>query len=373
MDKRYKIRTKTMLGTHHSWAVTMRSLFHYMIKDNHDCYLNSINGFSMCPKVWQPLIEREIDNPDIDLCYTAPRNFKNRFKKDAKLKMAVYNYETDILPPKWLDTHKHLDLVLPSSEFSKEVFVQNGWPEEKCIVVPHGIHPEEFRSKEKQKLINNKPFRFLNVSIPHYRKNMNLLIEAYYEAFYGNKDVCLVLKTNVRSTGWRKKYAFECDVGRQLKIIQKSYVQRGMKDLPQVEFFQDRIDSMVTLYNSCDVLVSATSAEGFGLPLLEGLASDMLVIAPNATGQKDFLNKSNSLLVDVKKMPADKRYQYWYPSKGATTYIPIKEDLAQQMLNAYNNHDKLKEEFDEERLRTIKKFTWENAAKQIIGIANERI
>lgn len=373
MGTKYKIRTKTMLGTHHSWAVTMRSLFYYFIKDEHQCYLNSINGYTMCPKKWEPLLEKEIDAPDIDFCYTAPRNFATRFKKSAKLKAAIYNYETDILPPKWLDAHKHLDLVFPSSEFSKEVFVRNGWPEEKCIVVPHGIHPEEFTITHKQKLINDKPFRFLNVSIPHYRKNMDLLIEAYYEAFYGNKDVCLVLKTSLRENGWKKKYNFECNVAQQLKVIQKKFLERGMRELPQIEFFQGRIDSMVSLYNSCDVLVSASSAEGFGLPLLEGLAADMLVIAPNATGQKDFLNKKNSLLVDVKKINADNRYQYWTPSVGATTYLPLKDDLAQQMLNAYHNYDKLKAEFDAERRRVVEKFTWENAARQIIEIANDRI
>lgn len=373
MQTKYKIRTKTMLGTHHSWAVTMRSLFYYFIKNNHECYLNSINGYSMCPKKWEPLLNKDIEAPDIDFCYTAPRNFPSRFKKQAKVKMAIYNYETDILPPKWLESYKHLDFVLPSSEFSKEVFVKNGWPEEKCIVVPHGIHPEEFKLTHKQKLINDKPFRFLNVSIPHYRKNLDLMIEAYYDAFYGNKDVCLVLKTKLREPGWRKKYAFEVDVGRQLKMIQRKYIQKGMKELPQIEFFQDRVDTMVSLYNSCDVLVSASSAEGFGLPLLEGLAANMLVVAPNITGQKDFLNHKNSLLVGVKQIEADNRYQYWTPSTGATTYLPIKEELSQQMLNAYHNYDKLKAEFEKERLRIIEKFTWENASRQIIGIANDYI
>jgi glycosyltransferase involved in cell wall biosynthesis len=146
-----------------------------------------------------------------------------------------------------------------------------------------------------------------------------------------------------------------------------------MRELPQIEFFQDRVDTMASLYNSCDVLVSASSTEGFGLPLLEGLAADMLVVAPNATGQKDFLNKKNSLLVDVKKIDADKRYQYWTPSAGATTYLPFKDDLAQQMLNAYHNYDKLKAEFGPERKRIIEKFTWKNAAKQIIEIADDRI
>lgn len=373
MNTGIDIRSKTMLGTHHSWAVTMRSLFKYMKEDGHNLYLSSINGYSMCPKSWVPILDKDNDSPDLDICYTAPRNFRSRFKKNSKVKMAIYNYETSHLPPKWKNAHQYLDFVLPSSEFSREVFIRNGWPEEKCIVVPHGIHPEDFKIGDKISLINDKPFRFLNVSIPHYRKNMDILIDAYYSAFYGNKDVCLVIKTNLRGTGWRKKYSFECDIGAQLKAIQKKYVSSGKRNLPQIEFFQDRIPNMNTLYNACDVLVSASSAEGFGLPLLEGLASDMLVVAPNATGQIDFLNKRNSLLVDVEKIKADKRYQYWHVSEGAETYRPIKNHLSEQMFKAYSEYNTLKNSFKNETLKTVDKFTWKKASDQIIGIASDYI
>lgn len=373
MSKIYNIRTLSMLGTSHSWAITMRSLLDGFIKNGHHCYLNSINGYEMVPEEWGPFLRRDIEAPDIDFCYTAPINFVNRFKNKSKLKMAIYNYETSILPAKWKDAYKYLDFVLPSSEFSKQVFVNNGWPEEKCVVVPHGICPEDFKNNAKETLVNDKPFRFLNVSIPHYRKNIPLLIEAYYDAFYGNQDVCLVIKTSLRSRGWRPKYLFECDVEHQLKLIQQRYISQGKKDLPQIEFFESHVKSMVPLYNSCQVLVSASSAEGFGLPLLEGLAANMLVIAPNATGQIDFLNKKNSLLVDVKEQLADGRYQYWSVSKGATTYFPIKEHLSEQMLNAYENYQEHQENFKLERQRVLEKFTWENASKQIIRIADDSL
>lgn len=373
MQKKYSIRTKTMLGTHHSWAVTMRSLLLYYIRQQHDCYLNSINGFSMCPKTWEGLCNKDIDNPDIDICYTAPKNFATRFKKNAKLKMAIYNYETDILPKEWILLHKHVDFILPSSNFSKEIFVQNGWPEEKCIVVPHGIHPEEYLIKDKQKLINDKKFRFLNVSIPHYRKNLDTLIEAYYNSFAGNEEVCLVIKTSLEGPAGRKRYSFEVDVQKLIKDTQQKYIKKGIKNLPQIEIFQDRVPSMVTMYNACDVLVSASSSEGFGLPLLEGLAANMLVIAPNATGQLDFLNKNNSLLVEVEKKKAGPKYQYWKQSDNAMTYFPKVDSLSEQMLNSYKNHLILKNNFQEEVRTTISKFTWEAASKKVLEIANENI
>ena len=112
-----KIRSQSMLGTSHSWAVTVRSLlreFHLM---NHDLYLNSTNGLSLFPEEWRDL-RRECVDADIDLTYTLPRNFKYRFNRNSKLKLAIYNYESSILPNVWKDEIKHVDYALPSSNFS---------------------------------------------------------------------------------------------------------------------------------------------------------------------------------------------------------------------------------------------------------------
>lgn len=367
MDK-IKIRTRTMLGTSHSWAVTMRSLFLQFSKmSNVECYMSSTNRYELFPEELRPSI-RNCSDADIDICYTLPRNFRSRFRKDSKVKMAIYNYETDILPEKWVDKIQHLDYVLPSSNFSKEVFVKSGWPEEKCVVVPHGINIAEFDNKHNHNLVNDKSFRFLNVSIPHYRKNIDLLVDAYYNAFSEDDDVCLVIKSSFRPPKGRERYRFECDVIQQIKEVQAKYIKLGKTNLPKLELMEEHLESIIPLYNACDVLVSASSSEGFGLPLLEALAADMLVVAPACTGQLDFLSDKNSLLVDTKVISAGSKYQYWRPSVGATTYLPHRDALSEQMLNAYKNKEILKEQFNKERLRTINKFTWENAAKQILEI-----
>lgn len=349
----------------------MRSLFYNFIAQQHSCYLNSINGYEMCPKTWAPFIDKQLDIADIDFTYTMPKNFKSRFKSNSKLKLAIYNYETNILPVAWKDKYKDLDFLLPSSTFSKSIFVDNGWPEEKCIVVPHGIHPDEFLNKSVYKLQNEKKFRFLNVSIPHFRKNIDLVVDTYYDTFSENEDVCLVLKTSLDTS--KKKYVFEVNLAKQLKEIQFKHLKLGKKKLPQIEIVQDKLSSMIPLYNACHSLVSASSSEGFGLPLLEGLAANLIVIAPNATGQLDFLNLKNSLLVDTITMIADKRYQYWKADPKAITYMPIKKELSIQMRSAFDNHQNLLNKFSKNRQAIISKFTWENAAKQIIEIANENI
>jgi glycosyltransferase involved in cell wall biosynthesis len=341
----------------------MRSLVREFDQMGHEMFLNSINGYEMFPLNWHAM-KRDISDPDIDICYTLPRNFKDRFAKNAKLKLAIYNYETSVLPKVWAQDIKYVDYALPSSNFSKKVFVDAGWPEEKCIVVPHGINPSAFLNKNRVKNIKTKKrFKFLNVSIPHYRKNIYSLLDAYYGEFSDKDDVCLILKTNTK----KPKYKFECNVVKEVMKAQKKH-RKKKGGLPQVEVLKHKYDSIVPLYNSCDCLVSASSSEGFGLPLLEGLAAGMLVVAPHCTGQADFLNKNNSLEVISRKVEAPKHYQYWRPSFGAETFMPEVDSLRSSMRNAYENKRELLRGFDKEAKNTINKFTWKNAAKEILRL-----
>jgi glycosyltransferase involved in cell wall biosynthesis len=366
-----KIRTFTMFGTHHSWAVTMRSLFGEFIEMGHDPYILSINKFSQTPKSWNKYLGRTHEEPDIDICYTAPLNFAKRFEKKSKLKLAIYNYETIPLPKMWKDSYKNLDYVLPSSNFSKEVFLEAGWPDEKCIVVPHGYNPRDFENKSEIELINDRTFRFLNVSIGHYRKNIGLLVDAYYSAFSSEDDVCLVLKTKLNPPeGKGRPHRFECNVKKQIYDVQQKHIANGRthKSFPMLEVREDRLPSMVPLYNSCHAMVSATSSEGFGLPLLEGMAAGMTIVAPRCTGHLDFLNDSNSLLADVKKIKAGPEYQYWVVSDDSKTYLPIVESLSEKMREAYDKNEQLREEHAKGKDKILREFTWENAAKKILEI-----
>jgi glycosyltransferase involved in cell wall biosynthesis len=341
----------------------MRSLIAEFHQLGHEMFLDSINGYEMFPLNWRSM-KRAIDNPDIDICYTLPRNFKDRFAKNAKLKLAIYNYETSVLPKAWVQEIEHVDYVLPSSNFSKKVFTDAGWPEEKCIVVPHGISPNAFLNKNRVKNIKTKKrFKFLNVSIPHYRKNIYSLLDAYYGEFSSKDDVCLILKSSPR----RPKYKFECDVVKEVRRAQRKH-RKKIGGLPQTELIVHKYDSIIPLYNSCDCLVSASSSEGFGLPLLEGLAAGMLVVAPHCTGQADFLNKKNSLEVLSREVEAPANYQYWRPTPGARTFMPEIESLRSGMRSAYENKRGLLKEFENETESTIRRLTWENAAKEILRL-----
>mgnify|MGYP001187231713 CR=1 FL=1 len=358
-----KVRSHSMFATAHSWAITMRSIFYEFEKNNCKLFIKSTNGNELLPDEWFRHTLVDFDDADIDICYTLPRNFNRRFKPSSLKKMAIYNYESSIMPKDWLDNYKNVDYVLPSSNFSKNILLKNGWPEEKCIVIPHGINKDLFKNKKTFNLKNNKSFRFLNVSIPHYRKNIPLLVDCYYEAFSSLDDVCLVIKTNVLKNKIRN---FEINLLKELKKIQEKYLD---KNLPQLEIVDSSLENMVPLYNSCDCLISTSSSEGFGLPMLEAMAANLLVVSTGKSGQSDFLHKDNSLEIEVYKDFAPPQYQYWEHSDGATTFFPKRDSIIENMINAYKNKEYLLSKFDKECKKTISKYTWESAVSKILELS----
>ena len=97
----YNVRMHTMLGTSHSWAITMRGFASGFLNGGHNLYLKTTNGTDDIPLLMQKHMVEDFGAADIDFCYTLPKNFRRRFLKGSGMRAAIYNYETDIVPFKW--------------------------------------------------------------------------------------------------------------------------------------------------------------------------------------------------------------------------------------------------------------------------------
>lgn len=357
-----KIYSKSYYGTHHSWAHVMRSIMTKFVEKDHLVGIKSINEYSYLNEELKDSVEMFIPNPDLEICYTLPRNFSNRFKKASKCKMAVYNYESSILPYSWADSLNYIDFCLPSSKYSQEIFLKAGWDKNKCPVIPHGINLKDYDNKNHIKEIKDlRTFNFLSVAISHHRKNLDILIDAYYNTFSNKDNVSLIIKNSLK----KPEQYFECDLKEILKQKQEKY--KG-KSLPRVVLYKEKLDSMIELYNSVDCLINCSSGEGFGLPLLEALACKKIVIATDKGGQVDFLNKNNSLLISSSFVDAPREHQYWIQSRGAKVIKPDYIDLCDKMLFAYYNNKKLLKRLD---FNIKKEFTWDNVADRILDLAKK--
>ena len=356
-----KIRLSGLMGRQHSWSHTTRSLAKEFYKLGNEIFLHPTDGTEFLDKSILDFVGKNEEYPDLDITYTLPVNYKKRFLKNSKVKASIFNYESSVLPNVWKDADKDLDLIFPSSNYCKEIFVNAGWKESKIRVVPLGVDFEHFSSAEKAEGFDDK-FNFLNISIPHYRKHIDVIIEAFYKAFEGKDDVRLMLKTSLSVPSPRN--AFECFVP---KIIQDIQEKLRLKKYPCLTLITENYKNLGSLYKSADCLVSTSGAEGFGLPMLEAMCCNTLVASTNVTGQKDFLNESNSIIIPSHNISADKKYQYWRASKGANIYRPKVNDVADILINIYENSSMLKKERSNEMIKTAKNHSWGNSARKILS------
>jgi glycosyltransferase involved in cell wall biosynthesis len=173
--------------------------------------------------------------------------------------------------------------------------------------------------------LSEAPFTFLFVfhmmSVME-RKNPLGLIRAFKQAFREDDAVRLVLKT---SFGDRHPEQFEAlqeaAAGSNIVLINEVYTP----------------DRLLSLMDACDAYVSLHRSEGLGLTMAEAMLMGKPVIATNFSGNVDFMDDDNSLLVSYELVklgqpipPYDAELEWAEPSV---------EHAAQLMRRVYENQD----------------------------------
>ena len=108
-------------------------------------------------------------------------------------------------------------------------------------------------------------------------------------------------------------------------------------------------EQMNILYNSFDLLMCCSYREGFGIPMLEAMATGKPVIAHDFSSMSELV-KGRGWLV--------KTDTYVDTPINATTGIPDWRDIATQIEKAYNNQRQIKK-YGRKALKFAKKHTWD--------------
>ncbi|MBF2055408.1 MAG: glycosyltransferase [Candidatus Sericytochromatia bacterium] len=193
----------------------------------------------------------------------------------------IFPWEFGVIPERWAaQFNRELDQVWVPSRFVAHSFEISGVAPERLRVIPNGVdtgllHPEG----ERYPLPSNKSLRLLFVGGMVFRKGMDLLLQAYAEAFSAADDVVLVIK----SFGNSSHYAYQ-GLERQLQQLQ------SQPEAPEILLISDDLtpEALASLYRACDVYVHPYRGEGFGMPILEAMACGLPAVIPNAGPAPEF-------------------------------------------------------------------------------------
>lgn len=206
--------------------------------------------------------------------------------------------ETDVCNPQWIDACNKMDLIIVPSNHAANSLKRTGNITKPVLVVPESFC-EEIEKEVSQETIDSLPkfstdfnfFIFGQITGDNPfndRKNIYYTIKWLCETFRDDKDVGIVIKTNIgRNTNIDKKKTKEL-----LRALAKE-CRKG--DFPKIHLLHGDISEreIAALYKHPQIkgLVTLTRGEGYGLPILEAAASGLPVIATGWSGHTDFLNQ----------------------------------------------------------------------------------
>ena len=250
--------------------------------------------------------------PEIWMQITVPNEFQAVGKYNIGVTAGI---ETTICAPDWIEGVNRMNLTLVSSNHSKKVFEESKFErrnqqtqqlegtvqlQKPIEVLFEGADLDIYKVIERNQVKNinldsiKEDFAYLfvghwiNGDLGEDRKNVGLLVKAFYELFKNKKKrPALILKTSMAGSS----YVDREEILKRIKMIRKTV---NSKDLPNIYLLHGEFSDseMNELYNHPKVkaMVNLTKGEGFGRPLLEFSLSKKPILTTNWSGHTDFLN-----------------------------------------------------------------------------------
>jgi len=215
----------------------------------------------------------------------------------AERNIGYWVWETQELPWKYKSAEELFDEIWTPSAYSAEAIKRT--VEKPVYVVPHALDLTTLDNAKVSRKKFNLPeegilFGFIfDPSSVMERKNVRGLIEAFKRAFSPKEKCYLILKSN-GTLGVNYEYE-------NLKLLAEGHNIIFIEETWEKEKVYDLLATM-------DVYVSLHRAEGFGLTCAEAMALGKPVIATGYSGNLEFMNKDNSVLVPYKLIETERPY-----------------------------------------------------------------
>jgi glycosyltransferase involved in cell wall biosynthesis/SAM-dependent methyltransferase len=261
--------------------------------------------------------------------------------------LGVWFWETSQFPEHLLPAFDLVDEIWAASDFVARTIAQETWKPVRIFPLPVEVQHEHRLSRADLGLPPDRfvflfTFDFMSTTA---RKNPIGLIEAFRLAFEPGSGPVLVLKSI---------NAERCP--QDLSALKKAAA--GHPDIQLSDAYVTQ-EHMQALTAACDSYVSLHRSEGFGLGLAEAMAYGKPTIATGYSGNRAFMDESNSYLVSYEPAPVPTDAGPYL--EGATWADPDVQDAARLMREVVENPDEANERAERGRATIEKDFSVERA------------
>ena len=271
------------------------------------------------------LVINDVRKDDLHILHQIPTVSPN---EEAYFTVTEFN----IPPHEWWISLNKAKLIITQSKFCRDSFARIDGVDKSNIKIVNYPLPDIVKegpsSREKyinyanQRLGFNNPFIFGSVFEWVCRKKPELMWEAFTQEFDKNEEVLLINKISIPQ-GFR-----------DWKLIYNKYC----KDDPRIIIDQEYYNDLSIFYRGIDSYISCTAGEGWGATLSEAMAFGLPTIGSKHSGNLDFMNKSNSFLVDVgpwEFIGNDKTNHLWMVHDYQMWKLPKVSEIRKAMRTVY--------------------------------------
>jgi glycosyltransferase involved in cell wall biosynthesis len=230
---------------------------------------------------------------------------------------------------------KYADVIITPSDYTKKELISllqiNS---QKIKVVPHGIRHDLFKPRDKiktRKILDlplNKKI-VLHVGSENPRKNIPTLIKAFAKLQKDGYRNTILLRVGETQTNTHKLIS--------TLHLDESVLEFGLRDQSELCY----------LYNAADVLVFPSLYEGFGLPVIEAMASGCPVIAADRTSLPEVLGDAG-ILCD-----------------------PLNINELAEAMKMFLGDEELRQKCSQKGLKRAAMYSWERVVKETVKIFKE--
>jgi predicted O-linked N-acetylglucosamine transferase (SPINDLY family)/glycosyltransferase involved in cell wall biosynthesis len=199
-------------------------------------------------------------------------------------------FEYTRLSPDWLNGLRQVDAIWTTSQWGREVLIQNGLSNRPVGIVPEGFDPDVFHPGLKSRRRRDGVFRFLCVGKWEVRKGQAELLQAWAKAFSPKDPVELVLMCE-------NPFVPGFSVASELQRL-----GLGKTAPVRLEKPATTDHDMAQIYSDADCFVLPSRAEGWGLPIMEAMACGTPVITTRYSAMTEYVSDSNAYLLDIQRL-----------------------------------------------------------------------
>jgi glycosyltransferase involved in cell wall biosynthesis len=217
-------------------------------------------------------------------------------------------WELPLVPRNWRPMLCAMDAILAPTRFVQAACA-TAVPAERVLHYPQAVFlPDDVRAVREAWGVGGRRTVFIvsfDAGSDIDRKNPWGAIDAFQRAFPSQEDVALLIKTKP----WASVPQYVAQANElRAKVGSDRRVQIVDRTLGYAE--------VLSLYASCDVMISLHRSEGLGLHLMEAMSLGKVVVATGWSGNTDFMSQANSVPVGYRLVPVRTRHSHYLPEVG---------------------------------------------------------